>query len=123
MTTNASTAAADTLRDDELLVDFPTRRRPKATVRFDSSATVHPVRSTLTMISNKEELWYSRRDEAAMKRQRRLDASNLRRTLLTSTAKDLDEGGVHGSQVAGLEKAVDPAQARSKYLVLWIKMN
>ena len=111
--TNAPTATANALRDEDLLVNFPNRRRPKATVRFDS-ITVHPVRSTLTMIGHKEELWYSRRDEAAMKRQRRLDATNLRRTLLTSTAGDLDDGGVHGSQVAGLEKAVDPAQAKSK---------
>ena len=99
---------------DQLLVDFPTRRRP--TVRFASSATVQPVRSTLTMICHREELWYSKRDEAAMKTQMRLDAITLRRTLLaSSSAEDIIMGGaVHVSQVAGLEKALDPTEAKSK---------
>ena len=83
---------------DQLLVDFPTRRRRRPTVHFASTATVFPVRSTLTMIRHNEELWYSKRDEETMKMQMRLEAAALRRTLL-------QEGDVHVSQAVGLEKS------------------
>eukprot|EP00986_Skeletonema_menzelii_P005389 scaffold1950_cov143-Skeletonema_menzelii.AAC.1 len=88
---------------DQLIVNFPTRRRP--TVRFASSVTVHPVHSSLTMICHKEELWYSKRDEATMKMQMRLDAITQRRALLASSADDLEQGvtTVHVSRVVGLE--------------------
>ena len=95
----------------QLLVDFPTHRRPS--VRFASTDTVHPIRSTLTMISHKEELWYSKSDEITMKTQMRIDAITLRRT----SAEDLKEegGGLHVSQMVGLEAlVVGPAQAQSK---------
>ena len=98
--------------DDQLVVGFSARRRPS--VRFASSAdTVFPVRSTLTMISSKHELWYSRRDVETMTLQMRLDATNLRRTLLTS-ADDLEEEGFHVSQAVGLEKVINPTLARGK---------
>ena len=97
---------------DQLLVDFPTRRRPS--VRFAPSATVQPVRSTLTMICHKEELWYSKRDEAAMKVQRKIDVITLRRAILAHSAEDIKGGAVHVSQVAGLEEALDPTEAKSK---------
>ena len=103
---------ASALCDDELLVDFSTRRRPS--VRFASSAdTVFPIRSTLTMIRRKDELWYSRIDVEAMTLQMRLEANNLRRTLLTS-AEDLEEEGLHVSQAVGLEKVINPTLARGK---------
>ena len=97
---------------DQLLVDFPTRRRP--TVRFASTAKIFPVRSTLTMIRHNEELWYSKRDEKTMKMQMRLDAAALRRILLSASTEDLKEGGFHASQAVGLEKALDPTQSKSK---------
>ena len=103
---------ASALCDDQLLVDFPTRRRP--TVRFDSSVTVFPVRSTLTMIRRKDELWYSKRDVETMKMQTRIDATYLRRTLRARSAEHLEEGGAHVSQAVGLEEALDPTLARSK---------
>ena len=83
---------------DQLLVDFPTRRRRRPTVHFASTAIVFPVRSALTMIRHNEELWYSKRDEETMKMQMRLEAAALRRTVL-------QEGDVHVSQAVGLEKS------------------
>ena len=95
---------------DNLLVDFPARRR--SSVSFASTDTVHPIRSTLTMISHNEELWYSKSDEIAMKTQMRIDAITLRR----SSVEDLKEGGgLHVSQMVGLEAlVVGPVQAKSK---------
>ena len=109
-----TTEAPSDLCDQQLLVDFPSRRRPS--VSFISTVEVLHVRSTLDMICDKEELWYSTRDVAMMKIQRTSDANALRRTLLAaSSADDLEEVGLHGSQVAGLEeKVVDPTQAKSK---------
>eukprot|EP00984_Skeletonema_dohrnii_P026201 scaffold15512_cov90-Skeletonema_dohrnii-CCMP3373.AAC.2 len=95
---------------DQLLVDFPTRRRP--TVRFASSATVFPIHSTLNMISNQEELWYTKRDVQTMKHERKSDAIALARILLAPSAEHLKEGGVHVSQAIGLEKLVNPIQAK-----------
>jgi hypothetical protein len=101
---------------DELLVGFSTRRRPS--VRFISSVSVNPVRSTLTMICHQDELWYSRRDVETMKMQRNVDAITLRRALLASSASAQDLGGAvahaHASEVIGLEKVINPALARSK---------
>ena len=97
---------------DQLLVDFPTRRRP--TVRFASTDTVFPVRSTLTMIRHNEELWYSVRDVEMMKIERNLDATTLRKMLHTPSTEDFKQARVHGCQAVGLEKALDPTQARSK---------
>ena len=78
---------------DQLLVDFPTRRR-RPTVRFDPQLTVHPIRSTLTMIFDKRELWYSGRDVDNMKLERNSDAIALARTLSSPSAEDLKEGGI-----------------------------
>lgn len=97
----------------QLLVDFPARR-PTTTVRFDSRPTVYPVRSTLTMIRHKEELWYSKWDVLTMRTQMRLDAATLRRSLLAHSTEDHQVEDVHVSQVVGLEKALDPTQAESK---------
>ena len=95
---------------NQLLVDFPTHRRPS--VRFTSTDEVHPIRSTLDMISHKEELWYSKRDETTMKMQMRIDAITLRRTF---AADITEEGGLHVSQMVGLEALVaNPTQAKSK---------
>jgi len=66
------------------------------------------------MISDKRELWYSERDVEQMKLERDTDAIILARTLLSPSAEDLQEVGVHVSQAIGLEKAVNPAQARGK---------
>ena len=95
---------------DNLLVDFPARSR--SSVSFASTDEVHPIRSTLTMISHNEELWYSKSDEITMKTQMRIDAITLRRT----SVEDLkEEGGLHVSQMVGLEAlVVGPAQAKSK---------
>jgi hypothetical protein len=98
---------------DQLLVDFPTRRR-RPTVRFDPQVTVHPIRSTLTMIFDKRELWYSGRDVDDMKLERNSDAIALARTLLSPSAEDLKEGGIHVSQANGLDNAVNPIEAKSK---------
>eukprot|EP00985_Skeletonema_marinoi_P024066 scaffold16477_cov83-Skeletonema_marinoi.AAC.1 len=97
---------------DQLLVDFPTRRRP--TVRFASSATVFPIHSTLTMISKQEELWYTKTDVKTMKLERKSDAIALARILLAPSAEHLKEGGVHVSQAIGLEKLLNPIQAKSE---------
>ena len=94
-----------------LLVDFPTRRR-LPTVRFDPQFTVFPIQSTLSMI-DKRELWYSRWDVEDMKLERNSDAIALARTLLSPSAEDL-HGGVHVSQAIGLEKVINPIQAKSK---------
>ena len=96
---------------NELLVGFSARRRPS--VRFISSVSVNPVRSTLTMICHQDELWYSRRDVETMKIQRNVDAITLRRALLSS-AQDLGERGAHASEVIGLEKVINPTKAKSK---------
>jgi hypothetical protein len=66
------------------------------------------------MISDKQELWYSKRDLDEMKIERNSDAISLARTLLFPTAEDLKGGGVHVSQAIGLEKAVNPIEAKSK---------
>mmetsp|Transcript_3083 Transcript_3083/g.4740 ORF Transcript_3083/g.4740 Transcript_3083/m.4740 type:complete len:162 (-) Transcript_3083:63-548(-) len=108
---------------DQLLVDFPIRRRP-TTVRFASRATVFPIRSTLTMIVNKEELWYSKRDVKTMKLERKSDATTLARTLLAPSAEHLKEGDVHVSQAIGLEKLVNPIQAKKeRKIVLYHRMT
>ena len=64
--------SADATRDrvDQLVVDFPTATRLRPTVRFASSETetVLPIRSTLTMIRHKDELWYSSRTDIATMR-------------------------------------------------------
>ena len=99
--------------DGQLLVDFPTRRR-RPTVRFDTRPTVYPIQSTLTMISDKRELWYSRHEEEEMKIERNTDAIALARTLLSPSAEDLHEGGIHVSQAIGLEKTANPVEAKSK---------
>eukprot|EP00986_Skeletonema_menzelii_P000748 scaffold212_cov138-Skeletonema_menzelii.AAC.1 len=107
--------SADSPRDQvgQLIVDFPTASlQPTATVRFASSPTVIPIRSTLTMIRDKNELWYSKTEEETMRIQRTLDAATLRRTLLEPSAEDLEDGGVHVSQAVGLEKALNPTEAR-----------
>ena len=98
---------------DQFLVDFPTRRR--STVRFASTVKVLPIRSTLTMICHKDELWYSKRDEETMKIERKLDAIVLERTLLAPSAEDLTGGGVHVRQAVGLEKEVNHIPAKSEY--------
>ena len=99
----------------QLIVDFPTASlQPTATVRFASSPTVIPIRSTLTRIRDKNELWYSKTEEETMRIQRTLDAATIRRTLLEPSAEDLEDGGVHVSQAVGLEKALNPTEARSK---------
>ena len=103
---------------DQLIVDFPTAAslRPTPTVRFASSPTVIPIRSALATNRQKDELWYSRTDGVAMRQQLRSDAITLRRTLLApSSAEVLENGGVHVSQAVGLEKILDPTEARSKY--------
>ena len=111
--------SADATRDrvDQLVVDFPTATRLRPTVRFASSETetVLPIRSTLTMIRHKDELWYSRTDIATMRIQRTLDVTALRRTLF-APSEDFDDGGVHVSvsQVVGLEAVLNPTEARSK---------
>jgi len=63
------------------------------------------------MISDKRELWYSRMDVEDMKLERNSDAIILARTLLSPSAEDLN---VHVSQAIGLDKAVNPVQAKSK---------
>ena len=101
-----------------IMVDFfPTHRR---TLRFAPQATVIPFHSTLTMTSGKRELWYSEKDVENMKLERDSDAVTLARTLLTPSAEDLNEGGIHVSQVIGLEKAVNPTQARGKSKAAWL---
>jgi hypothetical protein len=99
--------------DDQLLVDFPTRRR-RPTVRFVPQCTVFPIRYTLTMISDKQELWYLKRDVDEMKLERTSDAIALARTLLSPSDEDLKEGGIHVRQAIGLEKAANPIEAQSK---------
>jgi hypothetical protein len=66
------------------------------------------------MISDKRELWYSRWDVEDMKLERNSDAIALARTLLSPSAEDLQEGGIHVGQAIGLEKAVNPVEAKSK---------
>jgi hypothetical protein len=66
------------------------------------------------MISDKQELWYSKSDVNGMKLERNSDAIALARTLLSPSTEDLQEGGVHVSQAIGLEKAVNPIEAKSK---------
>ena len=66
------------------------------------------------MISNKEELWYSKMDVKTMKLERKSDATTLARTLLAPSAEHLKEGDVHVSQAIGLEKLVNPIQAKSE---------
>lgn len=110
-------APSSDLCDQQLLVDFPARRRPS--VSFVSTVEVLHVRSTLDMICDNQELWYSTRDVAMMKIQRTSDANALRRTLLAASSADdlVEEAGLHGSQVAGLEeKLADPVHAKSKYI-------
>ena len=109
--------SADSPRDQggQLIVDFPTASlQPTATIRFASSPTVIPIRSTLTMIRDKDELWYSRTDIGTMAIQRRSDVATLRRTLLEPSAEDLEDGGVHVGQAVGLESALNSTEVRSK---------
>ena len=113
MSNDAPPTTSSDLRD-QLLVDFPSRRQP--TVSFSPTATVFPIRSTLTMIRHKEDLWYSQKDVDTMKLERTFDAIaiTLRRKLLAPSAEDLREGGLHVSQAVGLEKLINPIQAKSK---------
>jgi hypothetical protein len=74
------------------------------------------------MISDKRELWYSRRDVDGMKLERNSDAIALARTLLFPTAEDLKEGGIHVSQAIGLDNAVNPIEAKSK-LKIFLSMH
>jgi hypothetical protein len=53
-----------------------------------------------------------------MKLDRNIDASALRRTLSSSSAADLQERGIHVSQAIGLEKAVNPIEAKSKFKIV-----
>jgi hypothetical protein len=66
------------------------------------------------MISNQEELWYTKRDVKTMKLERKSDAIALTRILLAPSSEHLKEGGVHVSQAIGLEKLVNPSQAKSE---------
>ena len=77
------------------------------------------------MISHKKDLWYSKSDEVTMKTQMRIDANALRRSLLAaSSTDDLEEVGLHGSQMAGLEAlVVGPAQAKSKLRLMLVKLE
>jgi hypothetical protein len=110
-----SSSNSSSASSGRLLVDFPTRRRRRRpTVRFDPQLTVYPIQSTLTMIFDKRELWYSRMDVEDMKRQRNSNAIALAWRLLSPSAEDLQEGGIHVSQAIGLDKAVNPVQAKSK---------
>ena len=120
MMTSSNTHSSGHRLNGQLLVDFPTRRPP--TVSFAPQVTVHPIRSTLTMISDKRELWYSRNEEDEMKLDRNIDASALRRTLSSSSAADLQERGIHISQAIGLEMAVNPLEAKSK-LKIFLSMH
>ena len=45
---------------------------------------------------------------------RNSDAIALARTLLSPSAQDLKEGRIHVSQAIGLEKTVNPVEAKSK---------
>ena len=101
---------------DQLIVDFPTANslRPTPTVRFASSPTVIPIRSASATITQQDDLWYSRTDIATMRQQMRSDAATLRRILLSPPTEILENGGVHVSQAVGLEKILDPTEARSK---------
>jgi len=49
-----------------------------------------------------------------MKIERNSDAISLARTLLSPTAEDLKGEGVHVSQAIGLEKAVNPIEAKRR---------
>jgi hypothetical protein len=118
-----SSSSSNSSSSGQLLVDFPTRRRhPTATVSFAPQVTVHPIRSTLTMISDKQELWYSKSDVNGMKFERNSDASALRRTLLSPSAADLQERGIHVSHAIGLEMTVNPIEAKSK-LKIFLSMH
>jgi hypothetical protein len=59
---------------------------------------------------------FGERDVKEMKLERDAAAITLAMTLLSPSAEDedLNEGGAHVSPVIGLEKAVNPAQARGK---------
>jgi hypothetical protein len=82
-------------RHNQLLVDFPARSRHRChehkQVRFASHITVQPITSVLAMCS-KQELWYSQRDVTMMRRTMKRDAAALAQTLLSPSAKDLEEG-------------------------------
>ena len=90
-------------------------------VRFASHASVFPIHSTLNMISDTEELWYSKNECDEMKRERNRDVVALARaTLLAPSVEDLEGGAVHTtSQAVGLERVVNPFQAKSKSMPLW----
>ena len=95
---------------NHLLVDFPVRSRHRCQeqkqVRFASHITVQPITSVLAVCS-KEELWYSTSDETIMCRMMKRDAAALAQTLLSPSAKDLEEG-IDISQAVGLDKHVNP---------------
>ena len=99
---------------NQLLVDFPARSRHRCQeqkqVRFASHITVQPITSVLAVCS-KQELWYSRGSVDMMRLEMKRDASALARTLLSPSAKDLEEG-IDMSQAVGLENNVNPFEIR-----------
>ena len=99
---------------DQLLVDFPARSRHRRQehkqVRFASHITVQPITSVLAMCS-KQELWYSTNDVTMMRRMMKRDAAALAQTLLSPSAKDLEEG-IDMSEAVGLDKHVNPIQRK-----------
>jgi hypothetical protein len=111
---NSHATTTPNLYEQRLLVDFPARSRRRChaekQVRFAAQATVQPVTSVLTMCS-KQELWYSKSDVGMMRRVMKEDASALAQTLLSPSAKDLEEG-IEISQAVGLDKHVNPIQRK-----------
>ena len=103
--------------DGELLVEFPARGRRRhcradKQVRFASHSTVQPITSVLAVCC-KQELWYSSKDVDMMRVEIRRDASALARTLLSPSAKDVEEG-IDISQAVGLDRHVNPIMRRSE---------
>ena len=112
---NISNISPSTHDGGQLLVDFPTRcrtERRNKSVRFASHVSELSVRSTLTMISDKQELWYASRDIQEFRLERDQDAAALARTLLAPSAEDLKEGGLIVSKATGLERVVNPIERR-----------
>jgi len=95
---------------NHLLVAFPARSRHRCQVRFASHIKVQPITSVLAVCS-KQELWYSTSDVTMMRRIMKRDAYALAQTLLSPSAKDLEEG-IDTSLVVGLDEHVNPIQRR-----------
>jgi len=82
-----------------LLVDFPARSRSRSRsrcqadkqVRFACHIKVQAITSVLAVCS-KRELWYSRGSVTMMRLEMNRDACALAQTLLSPSAKDLEEG-------------------------------